>query len=412
MLYLKHSEVVNTYHVSLSTVHNWITAAKNGKLNLKLYEKGSRTYIGNSSENERLLEQLAEKGKKKRNNLHHKIAKPIPAFYELYSQQQIYDIITNLRVHNEIPRQYNYFDGGASYWDEFANRLWQETAPNIMNGTIDLLRHNQDSIDQLLEGYKKVNVVDLGLGNALPVKELLAHLLEKQVLNRYIAVDISEEMLSIAKRNIDAWYSGKVKFEGYVKDITHERFGSLLVPDMLAKDGNDTVNLVLLLGGTLTNFRSWSSTLSTIYGSMGQNDLFIYTDKLDTDAARRYFLLNNDMGANALSSKYSFIFNMLNIDKSTYDVEMGFNEAKRMRFIKVRFRQAITIQFEFEGAKQEVTFDKGEQVLLWRAWHKTSQEITSEFENAGFDLLQTSTTKNRQFLLTVAGIDQKIIGNF
>ena len=114
MTYFRHSELVNRYHVSLKTVHNWIDAAKQGKLELKLTGVGSRTYIANTPRNISLLEKLSEQGKKYRNARFNKVTTPKPEFYELFNRRQILDIVTNLIVHHEIPRQYNYFDGGAS----------------------------------------------------------------------------------------------------------------------------------------------------------------------------------------------------------------------------------------------------------------------------------------------------------
>jgi len=407
MLYFKHQELVDTYHVSLKTVHNWIDAAKQGKLELELHEQGSRTYIANTPANNTKLQQLADQGKKYRNSKHHKVATPTKEFYNLYSRKQILDIITNLSVHHEIPRQYNYFDGGAENWDKFAQRRWKDDTPNLLKSTVDLLQANMAAIDSLLDGRKHVNIIDLGPGNALPVKELLAHLLEQGVLHRYVAVDISESMLHIVKRNINEWFAGKVRFEGYLRDISYERFDDLLVDDMLDQNADDTINLVLLLGATPMNFRSPADMLRVVYGSMGQEDLLIYTDKPDSEAERRLFDFNSQPGTAALSPNHRFIFDLLDIDSSYYDVEMGFNEDKRVRYIRVRLKVALTIKFKFSSGERSVTLEKGDTILLWRVWHMTAVEIISFFEETGLMLLQSSLTKNREYLLTISGVDTK-----
>lgn len=72
--------------------------------------------------------------------------------------------------------------------------------------------------------------------------------MERGILNRYIAIDISESMLHIAKRNIQRWFGGRVKFESYVRDASFERFDDVQVDDMLSKEAYTTTNLVLLLG--------------------------------------------------------------------------------------------------------------------------------------------------------------------
>lgn len=409
MLYFKHLDLVNNYHVSLKTVHNWIDAAKQGKLDLSLYKQGNRTYIANSPSNVAIIERLAKEGKKYRNTRHHKVVTPKPEFYELYSRKQILDIITNLNTHQEIPRQYNYFDGGAANWDRFATHMWEEKTPNLLRSTIDLIHTNLGAIDLLLETCERVNVIDIGPGNALPIRELLEHLLERGKLHRYIAIDISESMLRIAERNIKKWFGDRLKFEGYVKDITYERFDDLLVDDMLNEDANKTINLALLLGATPMNFQSPYDIVKVICKSLGHSDLLIYTDKPDTEAERVSFEVNTDPDprASALSSKYSFIFDLLNIDESLYDVEMGYNEKSRVRYIRVRLKVALTITFEFREGRRDVDLNKGDTILLWRVWHMSALEIISEFEKVGFMLLQASMTKDREYILTISGVDTK-----
>lgn len=407
MQYFKHPELAERYHVSLKTIHNWIDAAKQQKIKLTLHEHNSRTYVADTPDNILALTELAEKGKKYRNSVHHKVATPTSHFYELYSRKQILDIISNLTIHKEIPRQYNYFDQGAVNWERFANRMWEEKASNLLKSTVELLEANAGVIDHLTEGFNQVNVIDIGPGNALPVRSLLEHLLEKKVLHRYIAIDISEEMLRIAERNIKEWFGDRVKFEGYVRDITYERFDDLLVDDMLDKNADKTINLALLLGATPMNFQAPYDPLKVIYSSMGRDDLLIYSDKPDTEADRRYFAVNADPGASALSSKYSFIFDLLNIDESLYDVETGFNSEKRVRYIRVRLKVSLTIKFKFENGERNVKFDKGDTILLWRAWHQTALEVISEFEKTGFTLLQLSLTKDRQYFLSISGVETR-----
>jgi len=408
MQYFKHSELTDQYHVSLKTVHNWIDAAKQGKVALNLYRTKNRTYIANTPENTILLTQLAEKGKKYRNTLHHKVVKPSKEFYDIYSRRQILDIITNLKVHGEIPRQYNYMQDGARNWDNWLRRLAKEESTNILNGTVELLHTNMDAIERLLADSEKINVIDLGVGNAYPIKELLGQLISRNILHRYIAIDISPSMLAIAKKNISMWYGDKVKFEGYVRDMSHEKFDDLLVDDMLRKDADDTINLVLLLGLTPANLRSPQDVLKVAHSSMGNRDLLVYSAKPDTDASRGYFDFSPTSGVKTtLSPNHQYILDLLNIDESFYDVEMGFDFIKRMRYVRIKLKTAITIDFNFEDLQRSVALEKGDTILLLRVWHQTTLETISDFEKAGFTMLQSSLTKDRKAFLSISGVESK-----
>jgi uncharacterized SAM-dependent methyltransferase len=411
MKYFKNTELAKLYNVSEKSVRNWIQAAQEGKLDLQLHSVNGKPYIADIPKNTHEIEKLAEKGKKYRNTRAYKIATPTAAFYDLFSRKQILDIITNLNVHREIPRKYNYFDGGAVNWDNFATRMLNESgALNMLKGSIELIGANLAAIDLLLEGHERVNIIDIGPGNALPVKELLEHMLKKGLLHRYIAIDISEEMLRIAEHNIKEWFGDKVKFEGHVRDITHERFDDLLVDDMLDRNAEKTINLALLLGATPMNFREPADTLKVICSSLGHDDLLLYTDKPDSEAERRYFDFNPQPGTATLSPNHRFIFDLLNIDDTLYDVEMGFNDQKQVRYIRVRLKKALTIKFKFKNGERKVELNKGETILLWRVWHLAALEIISAFEQAGFALLQSSMTKDRQYLMTISGVDTKESG--
>lgn len=408
MLYFKHAELVKKYHVSLKTIHNWIDAAKQGKLDLNLHHLGTRTYIANNAANNAQLKQLADHGKKYRNTRFHKTISPKPEFYKIYSPRQILDIISNLNVHREIPLKYNYLDSGAQNWDSWAKHLKEEDTVNPLNSTIDLLHANLGAIELLVKGRKRINVIDIGVGNAYPVQELLEHLYNKNILHRYIAVDISQRMLDIAKDNITKWFGNKINFEGYVRDISFERFDDLLIDDMLGKEAEGTINLILLLGGTPVNFPSFSDPLHVIYPSMGDKDLIIYTTKPDTENSRRYFDFNAQPRAGTPSNITTYTLNLLGLDESFYETEMGFSEQKRMRYIKIRLKTSVTIKFKFNDTVRNVYFEKGESILIYRAWHLTAVEIISQFENSGFVLLQSGMTRDRDYLLTISGVDAKL----
>lgn len=407
MNYYRHTELVDTHHVSLKTVHNWISSAKKGKIDLALSVINGKTYIARTPGNQMTLAKLSLTGKKYRNHLHSKIIYPTPEFYNLYSRRQILDIISDLKIHGEIPRQYNYFDKGAQNWNNWLNYLESDKHKNILKGTIELIHANLGALDLLLRDYKKVNVIDLGAGNARPVKELLDHLLKQHTLKRYIAIDISPAMLEIAKSNVAAWFNNKVKFEGYIKDISFERFDDLIVDDMLSEDAEKTINLVLLLGGTHLNIREYNDVIRAIYGSMNNDDILLYTDKPDSEASRQYFNFNTRAGATDLSPNHRFILDLLNIDSSLYGVEMGYDTEKRMRYVRIRFKKAITLNFSFTDGIRSVSFEKGDTIIMLRVWHLSSLELISEFDKIGLRLLQTSLTRDREFILTISGVDIK-----
>lgn len=405
MTYFKNTELASRYNISESTVRNWIKMAKNGKLDLALATQQGRAYVANIPGNIPVIEQLVEKNRKYRNTLAAKTVTPKREFYKVFTQSQIYDIARNLELHHEIPRQYNYFDGGADKWDEYVEQLAIEEVPNLLNKTTSLIAENQTYLDNRLSGYQIVNVVDIGVGNALPAKELLAHLLSQRKLGRYIAIDISEDMLKIAQRNIKDWFGDKVMFEGYQMDITFERFANILAEDYLKKDAKQAVNLVLFLGGTPYNFRSPDDAFRTISESMNPNDLLVYTDKLETpDMRPQWFDYTAKPGKLSLAPIHRLVFDLLNIDESFYDVEMGFDINLKQRYARTRLKVALTLKFDFEDGERVLELEKGDTILLWRSWQMTARDVADQFDTNGFYLLHSSQTEDHEYIMTVAEV--------
>jgi uncharacterized SAM-dependent methyltransferase len=406
MLYFKNTDLAETYHVSLRTVLNWIEAAKEDKLALELYTYKDRQYVANTTRNISKIESIVEERKKYRNKRGYKAITPKPEFYELFTMHQLLDIVLSLDTYHEIPRQYNYFDGGADVWDAYAWKMASEQTPNNLNQAIKLLSINQSYIDDLLAPFERINLIDVGVGNAIPTKALLERLLAKGKLGRYIAIDISPQMLEIAERNIEEWFEGRVIFEGYQLDINYDRFTDLLAKEYLATQNDvSTANIALVLGSTLCNLRSPESALKVIQSSLGRNDLFIQTLKLDTVNSRRYFDFNTTSdGVSTLSPNHRLIFDLMNIDPSFYDVEMGYDERVSMRYIRIRLRVALSIVFDFNEGRRTIELDKGDTILLWRAWHYKDMDIINQLDQNGFKINQVSQTEDNEYILTIARI--------
>lgn len=400
MKYFRNTELAKIYNVSEKSVRNWIQAAREGKLDFELYEKNGKFWIANVTKNTAQIEQLVMKGKKFKNQRGRKTIIPTKQFYEMYDHKQILDIISNLTIHKETPLQYTYVDGGAVDWDKYSERLLKEQNSNILNSTLAILNDTAATFDVLLESYEKVNVVDIGPGNGLPIRSTLERLSREGRLNRYIPIDISTDMLKILDGNIHKWFGNTINYEPHVKDISHERFNDILAGDVIDKK---TANIVFLLGGTLANFRSPSQVLQVINDSMGLNDLFVYSGYLDTPQTRRYFdyYTSNER---KVPVQDGIILDFLNIDESLYDVEQLFDKQRRARTIRIIPRIDLEIKFKLENGTKAVELVKNEPILIWRHWHKTTTEIISILDENGFDLMQATKSKDNQYLVAVTKI--------
>lgn len=404
MLYFKNSELTSTYRIALNTVLNWIKAAQGGKLNLELVKIGERYYIANTAQNVAVIERLVEERKKYRNSRNTRVVAPLPKFYETYSEKQIFDIISNLDIHHEIPLQYSYFDGGADYWDDYSNRMVEDSAPNLLTRTMKLMDVNTKYLDDLVAPYSKINVVDLGPGNGLPARALLGRLKERGVLGRYVCIDLSPGILEHVHHNLEKWFDDASFFEGHLADFTQDRFGHILAPSYLRDEADKTMNILLFMGGTIENFRNPEAALKTIHQSMGRNDILIHSSKLDTAQSRRFFDFSSKPGAASLATNHRLLLDLMSIDPSDYEVEMGFDSNKNQRYIKARLKVAIRIDFKFKGSRRSVQLEKGDAILLWRFWQHNSVQVLQRLIESGFYPLHISQTTDMEYILSISPI--------
>ena len=393
MKYFRNTELAKLYNVSEKSVRNWIDAALEGKLDLQLYKENDRTFVANTSKNTLLIEELVVKGKKYRNSRGFKMVRPSQKFYELYTEEQIFDIISNLEVHREIPHQYSYADGGAESWDHYTQKLLKEGSLNSLTNTIQLLSMTQDYLFNLVQEYERINIIDIGVGNCLEIRALIENLCREKTVGRYICLDVSKTMLKIAQRNLTEWFGDQFQIEGYVRDIHYDRFNDLLSADAFGKDADTTANIVLFLGGTISNFREPERGLGTIQDSMGKNDFLITSKKLDTESSRRYFdftVTPDDI----VHDFRDFCLELLNLDKSFYTVEQFFDKEAMCRKRQVRLNVAVSIEFQFGDKQKTIEFNKGEAILLWRASHQNAIEAFQQLDNSGFNTLQATRSKD------------------
>lgn len=404
MNYFKNTELANLYNVSEKTVRNWIQSAVEGKLLLQLYEKDDRQYIANIIRNTTLIESLIQKNKKYKNTRGYKVVTPTKEFYKIFNSKEIFDIISSIDIYGELPHRYSYFNGGASEWDAYVQKLSKENTSNILSNTLSLLGTSTSYLDELLAPYSKVNIVDIGPGNCFPVRNLLEHYVQNGKLNRYIGIDISQDMLDIGEKNIRDWFGDKFQFEGYARDVNYDRFEDLLAPDSFGAE-SPVANIILFLGSTIANFREPGQSLHMIHESMGKNDLLIFSRSLDTENVRRYFDFATEAdNVAALSLQERFVLDLLNIDPSLYEVEQFFDEQQMARRIQVRLRVALCIGFELDDKHKVINFNKGDTILLWQHKHQNLLDIIRQFDDSGFNLLGARKSTDEESVLAISKI--------
>lgn len=203
MDYYTSNEITHKHNVSAMTVSRWISNAKSKKNALMLFNSKGKSHIIRNGNNEAELKRLslAGKGNKPKYNL--KITNPVAAFYKNFTEQEILAIINSLETASEIDHKYSYINGGAAIWDRYyLENVIKETNYPTPIRVENLLKASSSYLDFISEGYSKINVFDVGPGNALLVINFLKYLNKTKRLERYVALDISSEMNAFATKNV------------------------------------------------------------------------------------------------------------------------------------------------------------------------------------------------------------------
>ncbi len=150
--------------------------------------------------------------------------------------------------------------------------------------------------------------------------------------------------------------------------------------------------------------RTPDGAFKTIHDSMGVNDLLIYTKKLDTEETRRYFDFDLQPGETRLAAIHGLVVDLLNIDKSFYTVEIGYDPVLKQRYEQIRLKVSLVIKLKFQEGARDIELDKGSAILTWRAHQQTATEVTRQFDRNDFHVLHASETDDQEYILTVSRV--------
>jgi SAM-dependent methyltransferase len=298
-------------------------------------------------------------------------------------------------------------NGGAVSWDKYISKVWESDKSEVMPNTLELLDFDTEYIYTLIRKYKKINVIDIGPGNALPVKKFLSFLISKNVLRKYIAIDYSPEMLKIAENNLKEWFGRDFLFEAHRADITSDTFQSLLFENSEFNCEDVTcANLILYIGGTIENDRLYDQQLRIINHSMGKSDTFVLEQGLDTESVKLRLTFGNqedDSKSSDLKHR-KMVLDLLNIPEDYYEIERFYDESSRAKLIKVKFNVDLKVKIETETFTKILSFSSQDSVVIWRYNSHTKMEVIDEMSKAGFDIKHVSTSMNNESIMLVSQI--------
>ena len=347
---------------------------------------------------------------------HHILDTDLPIFRSIdgvFSDLNLCEIGYSLEGKGEIPPKYLYFGNGINNWkirsvnnkEELVSfnhaNIGQEY--ELMNKTIDLVLG-------AVSDKNNINVVDIGPGTGYPAFPVLSFLQDKKKLGKYIAIDIVEEMCDLAIGNLKSTtLLNKMKTQKYVHDFEYGHFANL----MFEERKEDSVNLFIFIGSTLSNMVDRHRALANIRDSMTEGDL-LWVGILLYNSVNEIINFYSELEVNSPEylkkcSYHASFFESFGMEKWTDYGQIVVEEFDDTGLIKYFFKVNKPFILEIpknskSNVKIQLKYQIGDKITVNRAKNYQDQDLVSEFREAGFKIKMLNVSDDYRYALILASV--------
>jgi L-histidine N-alpha-methyltransferase len=288
----------------------------------------------------------------------------------------------------ELPPKFFYDERGSELFEQITEL--EEYYPTRCER--EILRSQAAAI---VAAARPRTLIELGSGAAAKSRVLLDAMREAGTLERFVPVDISEEITRRVAGELVGEYPGLV-VEGIVCDYeTH-----------LERIPRPEGALIAFLGGTIGNFRPGPrrSFLARIATLMYPGDRFLLGTDLVKDAATLEAAYNDAAGVTAAFNK-----NVLDVLNRELEANFDPDAFEHVAFwdpdnewIDIRLR-ALTEQFvDLRALDMRAHFSRNEEMRTEISTKFTRERIESSYADAGLELLEWWTDADDRYALSLA----------
>jgi uncharacterized SAM-dependent methyltransferase len=307
----------------------------------------------------------------------------------MFAKKQQYELITSIKGRGEIPLKFAYLGEGAKNWDLIAKQRRSKTK-GINSIEAGLLKKKINNFISSFPNCKKLNIIDIGCGNGEPIMPILDVLTKQDIQIRYVPIDISLDMLSLAEKFVKKNYP-KVETKSIQLDFEMGNFSDI----MFELKENGYSNLLLFLGSTLGNHSDRQRVLTNFRDSMSSDDFFILGVEL-TNFSKINRILPHYNGKLPEEFLY-FIPDYIGINRKNTEYDVSWNDKLNQVEMKTILKKDSKIRI---GTEQFI-LKKEEQILLSRSIKFTEWTITKLLSDIGFRTELLTTTSDRGYLFSM-----------
>ncbi|MEH1821122.1 MAG: L-histidine N(alpha)-methyltransferase [Nostoc sp.] len=328
-------------------------------------------------------------------------AKPSSEFYSLFSEEEVLGIIEALEVRREIPLKYSYKGRGAKIWDDFYLKYVIPKWYGRANVEIDLLKSNFKYLNSNIKTGERVNIVDVGAGNSYPVKNFIHRLNKLGKINKYIALDISYELLQVSRNNFRKWFP-LVNFISSTIDIENTSVPKTLFQNQTSLEVDDTAKIFLHLGVTIGNHQNRDKVFKNFRDSMGKNDFLVFTNEIGSNSTWDGIFRGGCKYH--VEEIYEWVKNKIGIKSEDCELVRKYDLKTDSIVANLKLRHNYTINFSLIGIDKKVEISKGEEITIWRHHKYEIPKLLQEIERSGLQLIHYSTDKYKSHIMVICKI--------
>ncbi len=281
------------------------------------------------------------------------------------------ELLSALDTRGESPTKFMYLGDGFKRWIKIAEESRNHEAVQFQENKLKI--ESLPFIFRHIDKDDTVNIIDLGCGDGIPMLPVFDELKNNKSL-KYIPIDISDEMLAVAKKNVSDNFPTidviPIQFD-FEKSETLEELFSIT-------RGEKAKNFFFLLGNTLGNFDNTEKILTNIKLLMSPNDYLIIGNEISNLLASPK-LVNYYKTDEVFRISTTTLQNYgANLSKEEFDVRWNTHLKQIEIFVKLNANREIKI------ADQSVYFEKGEEIMLIISKKFTEDSLMVLFNKVGF----------------------------
>ena len=389
---LSNATVAKKFNVSRATITRWLEQATNQKNNLQFTEENGKFLLLDNIHNDAEFKRLVEDGKKYTKQSLRKITNLDPNFQNIFSEEEVIEIMNDLKFKKQFKTKYSYKI--PTFWD----RYYLEFESPLKVSTSEMMSQILVDIMYLLQSPEHINVIDIGPGNGFPVKNLLTELDHLGLLNRYVAVDISEEMNTVATNNLSKWLP-ELDIKSYVRDIESAKFGKIFLENKSLS--SNCSNLILHLGNTICNQDDRVQVFKNLKSGMVDNDLLIFTFTLDKDINRSQL---NYIKASSGDAMQDWPLELFGIDIDKCTLETVFDSEKNCKSKSLILDKDYLVEFDLFGKKELLELSRNEKINIWRHYLISIEDLIEELEISELEMVNMKMDKTFSYATAICRV--------